>query len=313
MRNVFLVASLGVATTLAAACGGSGVDTLLNGGGNENGFADSGSAAPGPTNGNGDAGPTTPGNGNDSGGGVTPKDAGTPPPPPPPPPGAGIPCDVAAVLAAKCIACHSDPPVNGSLSGLVTLADLMATSKEDATKNEAQLSLKRMQGTPSPMPPTSFGHPATAADIAAFQNWINASYQGSCADAGPPPPPPVDVFTNAPAFVSTIAPDSHNAGQNCMSGCHDHGFTFAGTLTDGHGNSVVGAEVRLVDKNGAQISVHTDPSGNFRSSTPFTAPAHVGARDATNKAMMVTALTASNGGCNGCHANGGSVAPIHLP
>jgi hypothetical protein len=142
-------------------------------------------------------------------------------------------------------------------------------------------------------------------------------------DAGkaPPPPPPadagapptVDVFTGAPAFVSNVASDSHNAGQNCMGGCHDHGFTFAGTLTDGNGNGVAGAEVRLVDTNGVAISVYTGSNGNFHSSTAFTAPAHVGARDAADKALMITALTASNGGCNGCHATGGAVAPIHLP
>jgi hypothetical protein len=224
-----------------------------------------------------------------------------------------MPCDVAAVLASKCVSCHSDPPINGSLAGLVTLADLMATSHEDATKNEAQLSLKRMQGTPTPMPPTSVNNPATAADIAAFQNWINGNYQGSCADAGPPPPPPVNVFTGAPAFTSIVATSTHNAGQNCMGGCHDHGFTFAGTLTDGNGNGVAGAEVRLVDANNVAISVHTGSNGNFHSSTSFTAPAHVGARDATNTAIMITALAASNGGCNGCHATGGTVAKIHLP
>jgi hypothetical protein len=313
MRNMLLVAGLGVAATLAAACsGGGGVDTLLNGAGVQTEFADSGSGGGGnPTPIPPTPSPTTdPTTGIDSGTVGPPHDAGKPPPPPA---GAGIPCNVAAVLAAKCVSCHSDPPINGSLSGLVTLADLMATSKEDATKNEAQLSLQRMQGTPSPMPPASLANPATAADIAAFQSWINGGYTGSCADAGSPPPAGVDPFAGAPAFASQVGPDSHNAGQNCMGGCHNHGFTFAGTLVDAAGNGVAGAEVRLLDTSGVAVSVYTGPNGNFHSSATFTAPAHVGARDATNKALMVTALAASNGGCNGCHATGGTVAPIHLP
>jgi hypothetical protein len=215
------------------------------------------------------------------------------------------------MLAAKCVGCHSNPPTGGSLSALVTIGDLLATSKEDPTKNEAQLSLARMQSTSSPMPPASVGNPATATEIQAFQQWVQGNYQGSCGDAGAATAP--SVFDGAPAFVSSTASSTHNAGKNCMGGCHDHGFTFAGTLTDGNGNAVAGAEVRLVDANGQAITVHSGPTGNFHSSTPFTAPAHVGARDATHVVNMVTPLQSTNGGCNGCHATGGTTAPIHLP
>jgi hypothetical protein len=217
------------------------------------------------------------------------------------------------MFAAKCTTCHSSPPINGSLSALVTLADLLATSKEDTTKNEAQLSLARMQNTASPMPPGSGG--AAAADIATLQTWITAGYtSASCVDGGaPPPPPPTDVFTGAPAFVSQTAGGTHNAGKNCMGGCHNHGFTFAGTVTNGAGAGVAGAEVRLVDANGKAISVYTGSNGNFHSSTSFVAPAKVGVRNAAAKAIMITGLTAAQGGCNGCHATGGTQTPIHLP
>ena len=78
--------------------------------------------------------------------------------------------------------------------------------------------------------------------------------------------------------------------------------------------SPVRAEVRVVDANGTGISVHSDSSGNFHSSTPFTGPAHVGARNATTKALMVSTLQPSNAGCNGCHSTfGGTTTPIHLP
>ena len=226
--------------------------------------------------------------------------------PPPPPPGAGIPCDVLAILQTKCVACHSDPPVNGSLSGLVTITDLMATAKEDPTKNLAQLSLSKMQG--GTMPP---GSPSPAADVAAFQAWANAGFVGTCGDGGTPPPPS-DVFTNAPPYVKTVAQSAHNAGKDCMDGCHNHGFTFAGTIYDAAGKAVAGAEVRLVDANGKAISVHSGSDGNFHSSSSWTGPAHVGARDATNKALMVSTL-ATGKGCNGCHTNGGTAPKIHLP
>jgi hypothetical protein len=121
-----------------------------------------------------------------------------------------------------------------------------------------------------------------------------------------------DVFANAGAFASQIASTTHNAGQDCMGGCHNHGFTFAGTLTDGAGNGVAGAEVRLVDANGQAISVHTDSIGNFHSSTAWTGPAKVGARNATTKVLMSSTI-ATGKGCNGCHAVGGTVAPIHIP
>jgi hypothetical protein len=115
------------------------------------------------------------------------------------------------------------------------------------------------------------------------------------------------------AFAAQVSGRTHNAGKNGMSSCHDHGFTFAGTITNAAGAAVAGAEVRLVDATGAAISVHTGTTGNFHSSTRFTAPAKVGVRDSTTVASMVTAIQAANGGCNACHAAGGTTTPIHLP
>lgn len=140
---------------------------------------------------------------------------------------------------------------------------------------------------------------------------VATSDAGKSETGAPPPPPPPSVFNGAGAFVASTAGDTHNAGQNCMNGCHNHGFTFAGTLKDGAGNGVAGAEVRLVDSSGAAITVHTGTNGNFHSATPFSGPAHVGARTATKAVDMVGMITA--GGCNGCHATGGTATPIHVP
>lgn len=307
MSRLFFVSSMGALLVggALAACGDASDPNALRGSSRS---ADDGGSSSGETS----SGGTSSGSGGTSSGGASGggADGGSPPAPPA---NAGMPCNVQAFLAAKCVGCHSSPPVNGSLSALVTTADLLATAKEDSTKNEAQLSLARMQNAASPMPPASYNNPATAAEIAALQAWIAGNYQGSC-DGGAPPSPTVDPFTGAPAFVAQTAGGTHNAGKDCMGGCHNHGFTFAGTLTDGAGNPVAGAEVRLVDANGTAILVHTGSNGNFRSSAPWVPPAHVGARTAANKVIMVTPLAvAKNGGCNGCHATGGTVAPIHVP
>ncbi len=91
-------------------------------------------------------------------------------------------------------------------------------------------------------------------------------------------------------------------------------FTFAGTVRDGAGVAVAGAEVRLVGATGTAISVYSGVDGNFYSTVAWTAPASVGVRNATATALQVS--TISSGDCNGCHQSadaGGTQPPIHLP
>jgi hypothetical protein len=138
----------------------------------------------------------------------------------------------------------------------------------------------------------------------------------------------VGVFAGeAPYALGTPISGHHNAGQSCMSSCHNHGFTFAGTVYDANGVGVGGAEVRLVDATGQAVSVYTDNSGgstqgNFYSSQAFTGPAHVGVRNAASAQNMVTAIQTTaqapaptGGACNACHCTGTgcTIAPIHLP
>jgi hypothetical protein len=243
------------------------------------------------------------------------------------------------MLAANCGGCHSDPPIASALAGLVTYADLMAPSHEMPSQNEAQLSLSRMKNAASPMPPGSL---PPASDVTILQNWISAGYpKGSCgsgsADGGANGTngadgavivPSSSVFSKAAPFsLGTPVNGNHKAGQDCMSSCHNHGFTFAGTLFDANGAGVGGAEVRLVDAKGLVISVYTDngggsSQGNFYGRQAFVGPAHVGARNASSTQDMHTALQstaqtpASTGGaCNACHCTGTgcTIAPIHLP
>jgi hypothetical protein len=237
----------------------------------------------------------------------------------------GVPCDVATYLSAKCLSCHGAPPLPSALASLVTYDDLQAKSKEDPTKNEAELSLARMKNAAAPMPP---GALPSAADVALLETWISAGYpMGSCggdADGGgappPPPPPPASVFKNAPAFTAQTGPRAHNAGKDCMS-CHRTGggeaprFSFGGTLYDQKGSPVAGAEVRLVDASGKAVSAYTSSTGTFYSGTTFAAPAHVGARSATASSEMLSELQAADGACSSCHCTGANctVGLVHLP
>ena len=128
------------------------------------------------------------------------------------------------------------------------------------------------------------------------------------------------VFAGEGAFTSKSGPGGHhNVGKDCLS-CHDGSggapeFSFAGTLYDGSGNALGGAEVRVVDAAGNAVSVTTASDGNFYQfgSSAFDAPGHAGIRNATTTDLMVSAVT--KGGCNACHCTGGgcTTARLHLP
>ena len=324
-RDVSFSIALTIASLTLGACSSAPAPNVIivqqgPGGGGDNG---TGGGAPISFRPAGDAGPSSNAGASSNGGPGTASggaSASTP--------GAssGLPCDLATYLSQKCLSCHGTTPIPSALASLVTIADLKATSKEDPTKNEAELSLARMKNAASPMPP---GALPAASDVAILEGWINAGYpMGSCGSGGdggavPPPPPPPSVFKDAPAFVSRTGPRAHNAGKDCMM-CHQQAgngeapqFSFGGTVYDGMGNPVAGAEVRLVDSSGKATSVYTSTTGTFYSrGTGFAAPAHIGVRDATHAADMLTALQAANGGaCSSCHCTGTtcSVAPIHLP
>ncbi len=99
----------------------------------------------------------------------------------------GLPCEVAALLASKCVSCHSSPPVANAPAALVSYADLTAPAKSDAAKSAAVVALARIKSKASPMPPAP-ATGATAAEIAAFEAWVTAKTpMGTCddVDAGP--------------------------------------------------------------------------------------------------------------------------------
>lgn len=99
----------------------------------------------------------------------------------------GIPCDVLDTLQARCVSCHSNPPIFKAPMALVTYADLTAMSMVDAAQTVAERCVVRMQKAGTPMPPGAMVS-VPAAEVAAFSAWIQAGYpKGECVppDAGP--------------------------------------------------------------------------------------------------------------------------------
>jgi hypothetical protein len=114
-----------------------------------------------------------------------------------------------------------------------------------------------------------------------------------------------------------------NSGLNCMgAGCHTTGgtgplFTFGGTLytTSGGTTPAPGATVR-VWSGGQAVTAVTDDKGNFYNEGPaltWDTTTTTDASSCPSIMLMATKLTiASNGGCNGCHAPGGTQSSIGL-
>jgi len=100
----------------------------------------------------------------------------------------------------------------------------------------------------------------------------------------------------------------HNAGQNCMSSCHFHGFTLAGTLytTSTGSTPISGAVITVKDASGSTFDIVTQTNGNFYTSNSVQFPVTVYASEcqiSQTSEVMTAAVTSSQGGCNmsGCH------------
>ena len=101
----------------------------------------------------------------------------------------GIPCDVDAVLADNCRACHSSPPRYGAPMSLMTHADLMAPSPSDPSLRVVDVIPTRLDDPVKPMPPSG---ELPAADRQLLMDWLAA---GAPAHTGPEcgTKPPEDV------------------------------------------------------------------------------------------------------------------------
>jgi hypothetical protein len=251
-----------------------------------------------------------------------------------------IPADVAAVIVARCVACHGNPPLAGVPTSLTTYAELAAPSMSDPAKSVAALALARMQDPAKPMPPSPLAR-ATATDLAAFQRWVGANLSGrACPDSGASDGggaidagPIADPYNTPPVCTSKTtwtrgnaeSPDM-NPGMTCIS-CHttmNKGpkLTIGGTifptahepdLCNG-GNSTTGARVVIVGADGKTITLTPSASGNFRYEGALAKPYSAKVTYLGRERGMIEKQT--SGDCNSCHTQAGiMMAPgrIMLP
>lgn len=233
------------------------------------------------------------------------------------------------------MSCHSNPPALRSVPmPIVSYDDLIAPAKSDPTKSVAAVSLERMQDAKEPMPPAP-ASPASAADIAALRAWLDAGMPAACDDpsggaAGAAGTGSVENPYDTPTICTTNqhwtrgdaeSPNMHPGGA-CID-CHTSGgeeegprFTFAGTVypsahepTDCNGldGSASGAEVVVIDANGATLTLEVNSVGNFsyeaRGTTvalPYRAKV---VRDGRERVM---ATEQKSGDCNACHTETGT-------
>lgn len=267
----------------------------------------------------GGAGAGAGGSGNGAGGGAGSSDAGV----------SGLPCEVAQFITTRCTNCHRSPPTAGATMALLTREDFVAASYVDATRSYAERSVVRLHQSGNPMPPAS-NPQATAAELAAFEAWVDAgSPAGSCAsiDAGPAP---TTCASGSSWTMANTAAEEMNPGLACRA-CHlgqnfngqnpgllsqpERAYFFIGTVFPGlHEKNLcnapppAGGKVEILDKNGVlRLTLPvTNPAGNFFSAStttpialPYTARVTLGGR---TRAMATPQL---NGDCNACHTEQG--------
>lgn len=241
--------------------------------------------------------------------------------PEPEQPGLGLPCDVQAVLRARCQTCHGRPPVSGALVPLLSYADLTAPSLLEPAITVAASSVKRMKDSALPMPPAPAPH-VSSEELAAFEAWLA---QGTPRVDCDPTNPSTDPY-DAPATCSSGKYwggfDSGNPwmlpGHACIT-CHRKTnraprFTLAGTVFSTahepdkcHGvDASVGATIVITDANGQELPpIRVTAGGNFGVilpdlALPYRAKIVAGGKER----VMLTPQV--NGDCNACHSQQGA-------
>lgn len=245
-----------------------------------------------------------------------------------PAPGAptGLPCEVDALLAARCRSCHSNPPM--APMALVTYEDLAAPSKSDPSKSTAMAALERMTSSSAPMPPS--GERANESEITAFRAWVDAKMpRGKCgevepgAEGGAAPASALPgangpvVCTSGQTWANGDKGPTMQPGRACIT-CHESngdndivqiGGTVYPTLRelDGCYGIAGGASVVITDASGKIYTLPVGPTGNFsldakdtaRIAMPFRAKV---VRNGVERHM---GTPQSTGDCNSCHTETG--------
>jgi mono/diheme cytochrome c family protein len=250
----------------------------------------------------------------------------------------GLPCDIAQILQAHCLACHGAPPAGGAPMSLLGYADLAAPSSLDPSKSRAEVALERFTNASSPMPPAGTQAPLSSAEIASWQSWVSAGLpMGSCGGAGSDggtnyATPP--TCTSGSYYMPPPTGDGSpfmDPGQACIS-CHAKNgagtidgpplYSIAGTAyptaheyDNCNGANAGGlAQVVITDANNQTFTLTVNSAGNFTLTTAVAVPFHAKVVVGASERAMASAQTV--GDCNSCHTeSGASGAPgrIMLP
>jgi len=234
---------------------------------------------------------------------------------------AGLPCDVAAMVASRCASCHAP---GGPNVPLVSLANFLAPSPTTPSITVAASAVQRLASATSPMPPVPNPRP-TSAELSAFDAWVAAGTpSGTCGsvDAG---------VSDGGLYQTTCASgiywtlgnkesEDMNPGMACLA-CHliranepEKLYTFSGTVfpsqheKDLCTDALPGpAKVEIHDADGGVFTLSPSAvSGNFHSRSglvvalPYTARVYRGVA----YAEMTTPQTV--GDCNTCHSEQGA-------
>ncbi|HEX4354661.1 MAG TPA: hypothetical protein VHZ95_17145, partial [Polyangiales bacterium] len=98
----------------------------------------------------------------------------------PTPVATALPCAISQILVTNCQSCHAPTPLNGAPMPLVTLADLTAPARTDATMKVYQMMIERVQDRARPMPPDPTKR-LSDADLATLQTWVTGGAQAGTA------------------------------------------------------------------------------------------------------------------------------------
>lgn len=224
------------------------------------------------------------------------------------------------MLVQYCRGCHSDPPIAGAATSLMTYEDLLAPMPGDPTTTVGEDSLARMLDTVSPMPP---GALLPSAEVEPFASWVAAGMPAEVCDTDGIVPDPETNPYDTPAVCTSGSmwtdgdegsPDM-TPGRACIA-CHsnegDDGprFLFAGTVyptahepDDCFG--VGGVQIEIVDANGGVHTVSARDSGNFYQPGEGTLALPLTARVIQGDNVLPMLTPFDTGDCNTCHTQEG--------
>lgn len=230
-----------------------------------------------------------------------------------------VPCDVAQVISANCLACHGGT-TNPSL---LTRADFLEASAFPGQTVGERCS-SRMHSMTAPMPPSGSPVPSPN-DIAAFDLWLARGMpEGTCEVGAPVDAGVTNTATTCSSNVywllGTLKSPDMNPGTACKT-CHlffatFKTYAFMGTVyPQAHERDLCAAyptgevKVEIVDKAG-KVALTLKPSqlsGNFSSGSIFNPVAMpYTARVVSPNGVREMRTPQTNGDCNACHTATGA-------